>query len=86
MRYPSMSVQSCLAPSPASRSHLEARSIVERGLSQIMLACEEACAARLTTAEGSAEWHKRTGEILAYGKATSLLCRLQAALPQQELH
>ena len=34
-------------------------------------------ALRQRAAEGSVEWHKRTGEILACGKLTTLFDRLQ---------
>jgi len=86
MRYPSFSLPSSFVPTPVSLSHSETRNIVERALRQIILACEDACAAKLIAPQGSAEWCKRTGEILAYGKVTSMLCRLQTAIPPQELH
>jgi len=60
--------------------------MVERALRQILLVCEEACAARHAAPEDSAEWHKRTGEILACGKLTSILYELQAGIPPQERH
>jgi hypothetical protein len=45
-------------------------------LDEIFAFCSHACDARQTACEGSAEWHKRTGEILAYARMTSLLSRL----------
>jgi MEDS: MEthanogen/methylotroph, DcmR Sensory domain len=50
---------------------------LERALQEIVLACGEACAARKSHPVGSVEWHKRTGEILAYGKLTCVLDSLQ---------
>jgi len=37
-----------------------------------------------SAAEGSAEWHKRTGEILACGKLTNVLCNLQESIRAQD--
>jgi hypothetical protein len=65
---------------------MDAQRIVDRSLRQIMLVREQACAARQAAPEDSAEWHKRTGEILACGKLTSILCQLQASIPPQERH
>jgi hypothetical protein len=50
----------------------------------ILLVCAEACAARRSAAEGSAEWHKRTGEILACGKLPNVLCNLQESIRAQD--
>jgi hypothetical protein len=48
-------------------------------LDEIFAFCADACDARRTAFQGSAEWHKRTGEILAYARMTSLLSRLETA-------
>jgi hypothetical protein len=48
-------------------------------LDEIFAFCSDACDARQTACEGSAEWYKRTGEILAYARMTSLLSRLETA-------
>jgi hypothetical protein len=50
---------------------------VERALEQIVVACGEACAARKSLPADSVAWHKSTGEILAYGKLTNVLDKLQ---------
>jgi MEDS: MEthanogen/methylotroph, DcmR Sensory domain len=57
--------------------------MVERSLQEIVLACAESCAARRDSPEGSVEWHKRTGEILAYGKLTNVLDKLQRFVRMQ---
>jgi hypothetical protein len=59
---------------------------VELSLLEILLACEEACAARRSAPKGSAEWYKRTGEILAHGKLTHVLYNLQEFVRTQERH
>jgi hypothetical protein len=51
--------------------------IVGDALQEILVVCAEAVALRQRAAEGSVEWHKRTGEILACGKMTTLFDRLQ---------
>jgi len=50
---------------------------VEEVLFDILVASQAAGSARQLAAEGTAEWYKRTGEILAYGRLTHLFCRLQ---------
>lgn len=59
---------------------------VQRSLRDILLACQQACVARRSAAEGGAEWHKSTGEILAYGKLTQVLCNLQDCVRVQNHH
>jgi hypothetical protein len=59
---------------------------VLRALDQILLACQQSCAARRRVAEGTAEWHKRTGEILAYGNMTHVFIGLHESLTAQELN
>jgi hypothetical protein len=51
--------------------------IVEHALQEILAVCAEALASRRCAAEGSVEWQKHTGEILACGKLTNLFDRLQ---------
>lgn len=51
--------------------------IVEQALREILVVGAKALASRRLATEGSAEWHKRTGEILACGKLTALFDRLQ---------
>jgi hypothetical protein len=46
-------------------------------LDEIFAFCSDACDARQSAHENSAEWHKRTGEILAYARMTALLSRLE---------
>ncbi len=67
-----------------SAARLDMQAIVEHSLQEILLVCAEACAARRSAPEGSAEWHKRTGEILACGKLTNVLYHLQESLRAQE--
>jgi hypothetical protein len=87
MRFLWFSNQPHLTPqSPASPVHLDVQRVVDRSLRQILLVCEEACAARQAAPKDSPEWYKRTGEILAYGKLTSILCELQASVPPHERH
>jgi hypothetical protein len=64
------------------RTHLAAGArkldvTIEKALRGILAACEESCAERRGAVPGSAEWHKRSGEILAYGKLTHVLHELQ---------
>jgi hypothetical protein len=87
MRYPSSSSGSNpLQKSSVSPMSVDLRCIVERSLREILLVCQEACAARQCAPKGSAEWHKRTGEILACSKFTSILYELQASIPPPESH
>jgi hypothetical protein len=51
--------------------------VVKEALDEILTFCIEACAERQAATEGSPEWHKRTGEILAYGKMTHALAKLE---------
>jgi hypothetical protein len=51
--------------------------IVEHTLQEIFVVCAEALASMRCATEGGAEWHKRTGEILACGKLATLFDRLQ---------
>ena len=53
------------------------RRVLQISLRDILLACKDACAARRSAMEGGAEWHRSTGEILAYGKLTHVLFNLQ---------
>ena len=50
------------------------------GLREVLQACEEACGRRRSATPGSAEWHKSTGEILAYGRLDYTLEKLRACL------
>jgi hypothetical protein len=59
---------------------------VQCSLRDILLACQQACVARRSAAEGGPEWHKSTGEILAYGKLTRVLCNLQDCVRVQNPH
>jgi hypothetical protein len=52
---------------------------IREGLEMILAFCADACEARENACEGSAEWHKRTGEVLAYARMTSLLSRVEEA-------
>ena len=49
-------------------------------LEKISEFCSDAFDAQCAACEGSAEWHKRTGAILAYAMMTALLSRIEAAL------
>ncbi|MGA2812163.1 MAG: hypothetical protein ABSG16_12235 [Candidatus Acidiferrum sp.] len=53
-------------------------------LREILEACREACEARRNAPEGTPEWHKRTGEILAYAKMTNVFSQLQDTMLEQE--
>ena len=55
--------------------------VASEALDEILNFCGQALSERDNTEEGSPEWQKRTGEILAYGKMTSALDRLEDALP-----
>jgi MEDS: MEthanogen/methylotroph, DcmR Sensory domain len=57
--------------------HASLDQIVEHALREILAVCTEALASRRYAPKGSVEWHKRTGEILACGKLTTLFDRLQ---------
>jgi hypothetical protein len=48
-------------------------------LQEISEFCSDAIDAQSAACEGSAEWHKRTGEILAYAMMTALLSRIEEA-------
>lgn len=50
------------------------------GLREVLLACADACGRRRSAPPGSAEWHKSTGEILAYGRLDYTLEKLRACL------
>ena len=50
---------------------------VKLALDLISQFCSDAFDAQNTASEGSAEWHKRTGEILAYALMTALLLRIE---------
>jgi len=63
---------------PLVRQDLAA-SEVKVVLDEIFAFCSDAWDARQSAHENSAEWHKRTGEILAYARMTSLLSRLETA-------
>lgn len=52
---------------------------VKDALDEILTFCADAITAREEAEEGSAEWHKRTGEILAYGRMTCSLSRVEQA-------
>ena len=58
----------------------DVQSIIERSLEEVLSLCQDAAAARRCATEGSAEWHKRTGEILACAKFTSVLSPARACL------
>jgi hypothetical protein len=55
----------------------EPSGLVKRTLKEILDYCGEVMDSRQQAAEGSAEWHKRTGEILACARLTSLLWDLE---------
>ncbi len=55
----------------------EPSGLVKRTLKEILDYCGEVMDSRQQAAEGSAEWHKRTGEILACARLTSLLWELE---------
>lgn len=84
MPYPSISEDcgSLLQPE-LSVAQMDVHDIVERSLREVLLICEQACATRQTAPEGSPEWYKRTGEILACAKLTSVLCRLEQSVRVQ---
>ena len=46
---------------------------VKQALDEIFALCGDACDALKVAHEHSAEWHKRTGEVLAYARVTSVL-------------
>jgi hypothetical protein len=56
---------------------------VDESLRAILAACEEACAERRAAVPESAEWNKATGEILAYGRLTHILYKLQGTIGGQ---
>jgi DcmR-like sensory protein len=51
--------------------------LVKRTLKDILDYCGEVMVERRRAATGSAEWHRRTGEILACARLTSLVSRLE---------
>jgi hypothetical protein len=51
--------------------------MLERVLDGILTYCGEAGQARHSAVAGSADWNKSTGRILAYGRLTSALHKLQ---------
>jgi len=51
--------------------------LVKHVLDEILSFCADACTAREEAEKGSAEWHKRTGEILAYARMTCSLSKLE---------
>jgi hypothetical protein len=53
---------------------------VKVALEEISALCSDAFDAQRAACVGSAEWHKRTGEILAYAMITTLLSRVEAAV------
>jgi chaperonin cofactor prefoldin len=54
-------------------------------LDEILNLCGQALSERDRADEGSAEWHKRTGEVLAYAKMTSVLDKLERCCTQNVL-
>jgi hypothetical protein len=52
--------------------------LVELVFQEILVACGAASRARQSAPIGGAEWQKRTGEILAYGRVTHVLDRLKS--------
>jgi len=52
---------------------------VKEALDLILAFCAEALEERAKACEDSAEWHKRTGEVLAYARMTSLLWGIEEA-------
>jgi hypothetical protein len=55
--------------------------IASEALDEILQHCGQALSERDSADEGSPEWQKRTGEILAYAKMTAALDKLERALP-----
>ncbi len=53
---------------------------LEASLKEIVAACEQASKARKSAPACGPEWNKRTGEILAHGKLTYILLKLQKFL------
>jgi hypothetical protein len=66
-------------PSPARfpEEILDFHCFVETCLREILAACQEAHEARRSVPKASEEWHKLTGEILAYGKMTHMFYQLR---------
>jgi hypothetical protein len=71
------------APGPGERE-LGVELTLDRAQREILEACREACEARRNAEEGTPEWHKRTGEILAYARMTNVFSQLQDAIHEQE--
>ena len=65
--------------------YFDLQDAVERALQEILQACENACEARRSAPEGTPEWHKRTGEILAYGNLTHIFSHLKENMFAQEV-
>jgi hypothetical protein len=85
MPYPSIS-EDCgsLSQLEPSVAQTDVHDIVERSLREVLLICEQACATRQSAPEGSPDWYKRTGEILACAKLTSVLCKLEQGIRAQD--
>jgi len=79
------SSSSCLQ-SQSRLHHFDLPEAVEHALRDILDACQQACEARRCALEGSPEWYKRTGEILAYGKMTHVFSSLQQRLLARDAH
>jgi hypothetical protein len=56
--------------------------IATDALDEILQHCGQALSERDNAEEGSAEWHKRTGEILAYARMTYALDKLERCRTQ----
>jgi hypothetical protein len=59
--------------------------IAIEALDELLEHCGQALSERDRAEEGSAEWHKRTGEILAFAKMTSVLDKLERCCTQNAL-
>jgi hypothetical protein len=55
----------------------EFEQLAGKALREILRYCHQASEARQSVPEESPEWHKRTGEILAFGKLTKVLNELE---------
>jgi hypothetical protein len=67
-------------PPHSAKKHKMVDMTLTVGLREVLQACEDACCRRRSAPRGSAEWHKSTGEILAYGRLTYTLEKLRACL------
>jgi hypothetical protein len=72
-----------IAPSLAPS---DLNNLLEQSFREVLLTCQDACAARQSAVEGSAEWYKCTGEILACGKLTKVLSKLHEDLLELVYH